>query len=131
MTMNIHANKGFGTLFTVIILASIGISLALWVSTGSVWSIRNSSGTRYSTQARAMADSCAEHALELVRENHSFSGSGQITIGSATCSYAVVPSGVVPKTIDTSSTVYGVTRKVRVQTSGFNPITVTSWLDAQ
>ena len=66
--------KGFSTLLVVILLGSISLTLALTLATGSAWSIRGSVDTKYSNQAKALVNACAEVALEEIRENNSFTG---------------------------------------------------------
>jgi len=120
-------NKGFGTLYIVIIIGTAVLSLALWLSTGSFWSIHNGINLKVSQQAKSLVEACAEVALEVMRENNDYTGTNSTTINSNTCSYTVSNTGGDNRSIDISGTISGVTRKLQVITSAFNPIIISTW----
>ncbi len=127
-----HENKlqnqrGFGTLFIVIVLGSVALGLALWISTSSLWSIRGSTDNKSSVQAKVLVNACAEVALETVRENTSYTGSNSVTIGSDTCNYTVVNTGGNNRTVTVIGSVGTITRKLQISTNAFNPLTIASW----
>ncbi len=119
--------KGFGTLYIVIIIGSIVLSLSLWLSTGSFWSIQNGINLKNSQQTRSLVEACAEVALEAMRENNSYTGSNSITIGTNSCNYTVTNTGGDNRSISNTGSVGSVTRKLEVTTSSFNPIVISSW----
>jgi hypothetical protein len=122
-----HMHRGFGTLLIVIILGGISLGLALWISTSSLWSIRGSIDDTASAQSKALVNACAEIALEQMRENTSFTGSGNQTIGSNTCSYTVTNTGGNNRSVSVTGAVGTITRKLQITTSAFNPLTIASW----
>ena len=119
--------KGFGTLYIVIIVGSIVLSLSLWLSTGSFWSIQNGINLKNSQQTRSLVEACAEIALEVMRENNSYTGSNNVSIGTNSCNYTVTNPGGNNRMISITGSVGSVARKLQVTTSSFNPIVVSSW----
>jgi len=122
-----NMRKAFSTLYIVIVLGAVSLGSALALSLGTVWSIRSGSASTRSVRAKALANGCAEAALEAIRSNNAFSGAADLAIGGAACRYAVTISGPSTRSVSASSTVSGVTRKVRVDTASFEPLTVVSW----
>ena len=119
--------KGFSTLLVVIIIGSIVTALIIYTTTTSFWSVMGSINDKNSVQSDQLANACAETALEAMRENNSFTGSGNVTIGNNTCSYIVSNPGGNNRTINVTSTMSGVTRKIQITTNAFNPIVIASW----
>lgn len=123
----IYAQEGFSTLFVVIILGSISLGLAIFMSTSSLWSVRESSDFERSGQAKALSNACAEIALENIRENTDFVGSGSTIINGNTCNYSVTNTGGDNRTIAVSGAVGVIIRKLQINISSFNPIVISSW----
>jgi hypothetical protein len=121
-----NMQKGFSTLFIVIILGSVSLALVLTLSTSTGWSLRGGTDDRSSAQARALVNGCAEVLLETIRENPSSSGSGTMNIAGNTCTYSYSASGGTG-TINASGQVKGIIRKLSVSTTGQNPLTIVSW----
>lgn len=124
---NLQNQNGFSTLFIVIILGSVALGLALWISTSSLWSIRGSIDDKSSAQARSLVNACAEVALETMRENTSYTGSNNVVIGGNTCNYTVINTGGNNRTINVVGTVDTIIRKLQILTNSFNPLTIVSW----
>jgi type II secretory pathway pseudopilin PulG len=118
-----NMKNGFSTLFIVIVIGSIMLGLA----TSSLWSVLGSIDNKDSGQAKSLVNACAEVALEAMRENTNYLGSGSETIGSNTCTYTVTNGGGNNRTIIASGSVGIITRKLRITTSAFNPIIISSW----
>ena len=123
--------KGFSTLFIVIILGSIAIGLVLALSTDSFWVVKSSIGAKDSSQNKSLVNACAEIALENMRENNSLVGSSDVVITGNTCTYIITNTGGTNRTISASGTINGVVRKLEINTTGFNPIAVSSWQEVQ
>lgn len=78
--------------------------------------------------ARLLADSCAERALEEIRESASFSGSDTLTYSNGSCSYAVINEGGQNRTIEASGAVADALQRVELTLTQINPtITVAAW----
>ena len=121
-----NMQKGFSTLFIVIILGNVSLALALSLSTSTFWSIRGGTDARSSSQARALVNGCVEVVLETIRENPSSSGSGTMDIAGNTCTYSY-SANAGTGTINASGVVNGITRKLSITTASFNPLTIASW----
>lgn len=124
---NLQASCGFSTLLVVIILGSVATGFILYASTTSLWSVRTSIDNKNSMQAGQLANACAELALEVMRENNSFTGSGNDIINGNACNYEVIDNGGNNRTINVTGVVGGITRKLQIITSSFNPINIVSW----
>jgi len=119
--------KGFATLFIVIILGSIALAFALYAATASSWSVRESIDFRKSYQAKALADACAEVALEKMQEDNAFTGSASLGLENGFCEYQVADSGENIRIIFVRGAVDDIVRKAQINTASFNPITISSW----
>ncbi|MCX6716847.1 MAG: hypothetical protein NTV72_02910 [Candidatus Taylorbacteria bacterium] len=119
--------KGFTTLFIVIILGSLVTGLVIAFSISSVWSIRGNTNLVNSNISKALVNACAEMALETLRLNNNYTGTGNISLNGNSCSYSISNTGGNTRAIVASSTVSGTIRKVNVNTSTFNPISITNW----
>ncbi len=119
---------GFVTLYSVIILGSIGLALVAVLATSSIWTIRSSGDDKNSAQARKAADSCIELALQAMHDDNNFNGNGNGSIGGATCTYTVTNTGGNNRTVTATGTAGTVVRRVSVSTSAFTPsLTRSSW----
>lgn len=119
--------KGFSTLLIVILLGGVALALTLTLSTSSLWSIRGSIDSKSSNTTKSLVNACAEIALEAMRENNSYTGTGNVTLSGNTCSYAVTNTGGTTRSVAVSGAVNGITRKLSITTTAFNPLTIGSW----
>lgn len=123
--------KGFSTLFIVIIIGSVALGLMLTLSTNSLWLVKSSIDSRKSSQSKALVNACAEIALEMIRENRSFTGSGIVTINDNACNYVISNTGGDNRSVIISGTVDAIVRKLEITTDAFNPINIVSWQEVQ
>ncbi len=124
---NLKNKKGFSTLLVVILLGSVAMTLALTLTTSSVWSIRASIDTRNSNKAKGLVNACAEVALEKIRESNNFVGTNSVTLSGNVCNYTVADTGGSTRSITVSGIVNGITRNLNITTSSFNPLIISSW----
>lgn len=120
---------GFATLFIVIILGAVALALIFNLSTSSVWSIKGSTDTKNANVAKALTNACAEVALEALRENHGLTGTASLVLNGNTCEYTVTNTGGDTRQIVASSTYTGIVRKLTINTSTFNPLVISSWVE--
>ncbi len=119
---------GYTILFSVIVLGAVGLTLAISLSTLSRASILTSSAFTNSNQAKALANACAETALQQIRNNPSFSGTGNLSLGEGDCIYTVANLGGDNREITASGTIGDIIRKVKVSINTINPqINISSW----
>lgn len=119
--------NGFSTLFIVIILGAIAMSVAFSLSTSSVWSIKGSNDTKNSNRAKSLVNSCAEVVLEVMRESNSYTGVDSVVLDGNTCTYTVTNTGGATRGIAISGTIGGVVRNLNITTGSFNPLVISSW----
>jgi hypothetical protein len=121
-------NQGFAILLTVIVAGAVGLTIVATVLLLGVDMARSSLVTVNSHQAGTMADTCAEEALEQIRESDSFTGTNNVTIDSQSCSYTVTNTGGTTRSITANSTVNNITRRVSITITAISPsIVVSSW----
>lgn len=121
-------NTGFITLISVLVVSAVSVTITTTLILLGLGSSRTSLVLEQSIQAKNLANSCAEEALEQIRRNSSFSGPGGISLNNRSCSYLITDLGGQNKLINTSSTVGTVVRKVTVTINTVTPlINVASW----
>ncbi len=126
--MKQQTKAGFISLIAMLIIGAIASSIALGLLVSGA-DIQLSSLTRWrSLQARHLVDACSENALWQIRNSVSYTGTGTLTYSFGTCTYTVTSQGGGSRTIQASSTVATIIRKVKILTSQVSPsITVSSW----
>lgn len=122
-------NNGFVALVAVLIIGAVGLAIAISLTLLSAGFAKTSLVIQQSQQAKSLANACAEYGLEKLRESTGYAGNETLTIGSSTCSVlAVLGSGNSNRTVQTTSTVGTITRKIKVLVSQVTPqIQLTSW----
>lgn len=127
MSRIIKNQKGYITLLTVLVISSVAISITSTLLIFGVDANKNVLVKDFSKQARALADGCAEEALELIRATSGFTGYGTLTLDNNICSYNVTNTGGTNRLIIASSTVGATVRKVKITIDKVKPIRMTSW----
>jgi hypothetical protein len=122
------SRDGFVALLSVLLLGAVGSSVVVSLLLLGLGSSRSSFAVEQSAQAKGLADACAEEGLRQLRENSSFTGTGNLTLGQGTCTYTVTSQGGQNRTITASGTVGTVVRKVTIAIDQLTPrIHATSW----
>ena len=121
-------DSGYITLISVLVIGAVGVAITLSLILLGNGSSRTSFALQQSTQAKGLANTCAEEALQQIRDSTPFSGSGNLTLGQGTCSYTVTKQLGQNRTIIAFGTVGTIIRKVNIIINKINPtITLTSW----
>lgn len=119
---------GYVALMAVLIVGAISLTISLALLTSGADSQRSTLVTQRSTQARGLAVSCAEEGLQIIHDDTSYAGTGNLSLGQGSCTYVVANTGGSSRTIDATGTVGNVVRKVKVYvTITSSSISVTSW----
>lgn len=120
--------KGYITLLSTLFLVAIGGIVAGSLILLGLGSSRTSLALDQSNQAKALANACAEEALQKVRESTPFSGSATISLGNGSCSYTVTKLTGQNRTVTSSGTVGTIIRKISISIDKISPsINITSW----
>lgn len=119
---------GYIFLITVLVIGAVGVAIAtslLWLGLGSS---KSSFALTQSNQAKALANACAEEALQQITNSISFSGTGNLALGQGTCTYTVTKLTGQNRTITASGTVGTIIRKINISINKITPnVVVTSW----
>jgi hypothetical protein len=130
--LSLQKNSGYITLLSVLISSAIAVSITISIVLLGLASSRNSFSVEQSNQAKALADSCAEEALQEIRDSDSYSGSSSLSLGQGTCSYTVTSGSGENKNIEAYGTVGTIVRKVEIDLNQLNPtLEATSWQDVE
>lgn len=123
-----HSQTGFVVLLSTIIVIAIGLGVGVSLLLLGIGATRTSFAFEQSSQAKGLATSCAEEALQQLFDSKSFTGSDTLSIGQGTCDYAVIDAGGQALTIQAQGNVGTIVRRIRVDISKVNPaITIDRW----
>lgn len=119
-------NSGYIALITVLILGVVVSVIATSLVLLGLGHARTSLSVVQSASAKSAADACTEEALRQIRLVSSFTGSGNLTFTSSTCSYTVINS--TTSSIISTGVSGNTTRRVNVDISSRTPsIVFTNW----
>jgi len=120
--------KGYIALITVLVTGAIGVAVAVSLLLLGLSSSRTSFSLEQSNQAKALANSCAEEALQKIRDSVPFEGSDGLALGQGTCEYTVTKQTAQNRTITASGAVGTLIRKTKIIINKITPaIQVVSW----
>lgn len=120
-------NKGYAVLFVVIIINAAALVIVTSIMIWGFYFHKTSLVNQKSSQARNIADACAEIALMDIWGDQNISGSYSESIGEGSCTYDI--SGTSPnKNIQVEASVDDVYRRLEVNIDQVNPdINISSW----
>lgn len=122
------SNNGFTLLLSVLVLGAVGATITVSLLLLGIGATRTGFALEKSQRARALANACAEEALQKIRETTSFTGVGMLTLTSDTCTYTVTNTGGQHRIITVTGTAGTVMRKIAITLDKINPeIDIVSW----
>lgn len=123
-----NMNRGYITLISVLVVGAVGVTITISLILLGLSSSRTSFAVEQSNQAKALANACAEEALQEIRDSTPYTGSDNLTLGQGNCTYTVTSQGGQDRTITATGTVDTIVRKVEIVIDKINPtIEVVSW----
>lgn len=123
-----NLQAGYITLLSTLFLVAIGGVVAGSLILLGLGFSRTSFALDQSNQVKALANACAEEALQKIQESTPFSGTSSITLGNGSCSYTVTKLTGQNRTIIASGTIGTIIRKINISIDKINPnINITSW----
>lgn len=133
--MQHSSNKkpAFATLFSVVILGLITITLVVTMMTMAIDSGKLNTAVRSGVLARTLAHSCGEIALNKLKLNLTYSGNESFTFETGSCRVeSVTGTGNTNRLIRTSGTVSSgagdvYTRKLEISVTTVNPTSVINY----
>lgn len=125
--MRFH-ERGYIALITILILGAVSLTVATTLLAMGANSQRSAIVSQSSTQARGLAMTCADQALQEIRNNLMYSGSGNLFFGQGTCTYSVAIQAGGSRQITVSGAVDSTVSNIQVYaTIGTSSISITSW----
>ena len=122
-----RSESGYVALLSVLIVGAVATAIALTLLLSGTDNQRLSLVSQQSAQARALAGSCAEEALQVLHDNTTYTGTGSLTLSTGSCTYTVSNTAGT-RSILATGTVQNVTRKVQAYAIiSSSSISITSW----
>jgi len=119
---------GYITLLSVLVVGAVGLAITISLVLLGLGTSNSSLTLQKSAQARSLANTCAENALQQVRNDVAFSGSGNLSLGQGSCTFIVTDTGGQSRLIVSSGQVGSVVRKLKLTINQINPkINILSW----
>ena len=123
-----HTQSGYVALLSVLVVGAVATAIGISLLVLGADSQRETLISQQSIQARGLADACVEEALQQLHDTTSFTGPGNLTLGTGSCTYTVTSTGSSTRTITATATVGNVVRKVAAYvTMSSSSISITSW----
>jgi len=121
--------KGFVTLMSVLIIGVVGTAIAVFLILMGTDAYRTSFDLEQSFQAKALADACAEKALDAIRQDINYTGSETVSFDKGNCEIlAIINPGTQSPTVRSKGTVGSAIRKAQISTQQITPqIKIQSW----
>ncbi len=117
-----YNNKGYITLLSIMVVGAAALSLTTAALLSSINFSKISTSLNHSSLARSHAESCAHEALERIRINNSFVGSGSIAAQSGSCDYQIIDLGGESRIIQSTGTVDDSVKKIIVTIDALAPV---------
>jgi hypothetical protein len=121
--------RGYIALISVILMSALGVAIMLSVIAAGIDAGETDFSLQQSGGARSLASSCAEEALEKILETSTTSSTGNLSLGSGTCTYVITSTSSGQTIIVNATGLLGtVTSKIKVVLATTTPaITLSSW----
>ena len=130
MPLHHGARSGFVALVSVLVISAVCLAIATGILTIGSSYTKNSITLLSSNLAKGNANACFEEALELIRLNSSFTGTGNLTMLNGTCTYTVTNPGGNARNITSQGIVGSFTRNITGSISAINPqLVISSWIE--
>jgi hypothetical protein len=121
--------RGYIALMSVIVLGALGSVIMISVMLQSVVTAKTDSSTQAGIQARILAMTCGEEALQIIVETGTSSRSSSLSVASGTCSYTI--SRPSSETIINATGLFASsTQRIMIRLATTSPFMVlSSWQD--
>ena len=123
--------RGYVALIAVLVIGAVSTAIAVTLLVAGADSQRSALISMQASQARLLASTCAEEALQQIHDSTSFTGTNNMSLGQGSCTYTVTNAGGANRTVNATGTVGDVDRRVTLSISVGSVITVSSWKEVQ
>ncbi|QQS58772.1 hypothetical protein IPN35_04175 [Candidatus Peregrinibacteria bacterium] len=121
----LRRQKGYVLLISVLMTGAIGTIIASAILFFSTDSLRMSTTFTEGARARTLAHACAEHGLNELRQNTSYSGGETLSFGDDSCEVVAVLGGNI---VQAEGIAGDALSRVEVEVSDIDPeIIISSW----
>lgn len=117
---------GYITLISVLVVGAVGTAIGVSLLLLSLGAGRTSFSGEQSAQARAMAEGCAEEALQAVRDSAVCAGSSSLLFAAGSCDASVTVDDLLCR-VEAAGRVGDVVKRTVVTLSSVSPLTIDSW----
>lgn len=122
--------NGYVALLAILIIGAASLAIATTLLVSGADMQRQALAEQQSIDARNIATACIEEGLQQIHDSTIFTGTNNLSLGLGSCSYTVTNTGGITRTIDSSGTVNGIVRKIKVYvTINTSSLSITSWQD--
>lgn len=124
-----NKKRAYVTLLAVIVLSSVAVVMVTASLLISTENLQANGRVRTALEAKALAESCGEIALNKLKINTSYTGNESITLSFGSCQIQTITgAGNTNRTIQTLATKDGITKRLTIVVQTVNPTTIiTSW----
>lgn len=120
--------RGYVALLSVIAIGVIGTAIMLSVMLQGINITKTNIAVEKAGQARVLASSCGEEALQKILETGTTSSSGNLTVASGTCSYTISATTSQMLIVLSTGLVDTIVSKIKIIVSTTTPsIVLSSW----
>jgi hypothetical protein len=112
---NVKSQDGFIALTSVIIISAFFSILFIGMFFSATEQIERADDREFSVRALGLANSCAEQALNNLKNDLSYEGDETVTVGAYTCDILALDSTDMTKVIKTTGAVHGYTKRVQIE----------------
>lgn len=122
---------GFIALTSILIIGSLVLLISIGLSARSISETKIALSQQLSNRALALADACAEYALNELKADLNYPGNESIIIdGSDSCDILPIETSGSDKIVKTRSIISGYAKKIRITVSQTSPeILISSWIE--
>lgn len=126
-----RSQKAYIALISILIIGAVALSVAISSAILAVGQGRNGLLAQNLTEAKSLANACAEKALMDLKENENYSGNETVNLGSGQCQINQIENlGGQARMVKVSGRVNQATKKIKINISQINPTMIfTSWLE--
>lgn len=120
--------RGYIALLSVIAIGVIGTAIMLSVMLQGINITKTNIAVEKAGQARVLASSCGEEALQKILETGTTSSSGNLTVASGTCSYTITSTTSQIIIVQSTGFVDTIVSKIKIIVATTTPsIVLSSW----
>ena len=109
-----YTNRGYITLLSVMVVGAVALALSSAAILSGITSTKVNISSQQSSVANTMASTCAYEALERIRTDTSYTGSGSVTQPDSSCYYEIIDLGSGNREVRSTGTAENISKKIRV-----------------